>query len=711
MPIGLDPVRVLGGEVAALREQPALAEMFLREVGAPEPWLSLPGWLGVSARLRGAPARQVLRLPHVGRIVGFDATPDGRRVAAVAIDGQVRVWTIAGDSATSVDLTGARGTFYKIEISDDGERVVAGGAFEADSRVWLWSVADGLVGELRGHKDAVLELAFRPDGRAIASTGMDGTLRVWDAATGAQQSMVQVATSKYPDVPDGGLMMSAAVSGLAWRPDGQRLATGDHTGKIQEWVVGQATPVTTLTGHTGDVGMVRYSDDGQRLVSSARDNSVRVWSPATGKLEHTFTAHNDAGDAVLSPDGRSLVTLVFPKESLLRDLESGHTTDLGELGWVKTAAFLRDGTQLVTTSGDVAALWRGHGRSGLARLTGHEGELLGARFTADGRVITVGSDDVRVWQVYRGTRETGSKRPYGLAVSADEKRVVVGGRGEGTRELEGERVLWSQVFATEAAAYSRDGGTIALTGPVMTGGYEVVVVRAGSGEVVRRWPVERQPGSFAFRGDGALAGLSLFDVVVWDAEGKELQKITSGDRRLDERNYEAMAWSPDGGQLAITTTAHEVLLWRMGQPGPDRSFSLADGLRESYERLEALAWSPDGTRLAVGAGAGTVFEYDVASLRLLGRWSVDPIDDLRYSPEGDRIHVIDIIGERLSVPAVRDPADIVADLWKTNRVCPTPAERVKWLNLGEADAAADHARCEAMLACIVAGGTAAGCVL
>lgn len=278
-----------------------------------------------------------------------------------------------------------------------------------------------------------------------------------------------------------------------------------------------------------------------------------------------------------------------------------------------------------------------------------------------------------------------------------------------SRELEGDRALWSAPLGeVGAAAYSPDGATVAVSG----GEGELIVLRSGTGEVLRRWsmvPDNSSASALALRDDGTLASLSLFEVVVWDASGRKVAELRSDSEQLGHAQYAALAWSPDGAQLALATLAPEVLLWRTDRPAPDRSVSLARKLEPNYDRLAAVAWSGDGSRLAIGATSGRLFEYDVASLRPLARWSVDPLSDLRYSPDGERLMIVDIGGQTLTVPSWRDPAALLAALWRTNRSCPSAAERERWLNLDAAAAERDHARCVKILGCITGGGAPASC--
>jgi WD40 repeat protein len=404
----LDGVRVLAAEVADLRGQPALGEMFLREVAAVDPWASLVDWAEVSTRLLGRPVRQVHFLEHAGPVVGLATTPDGRRIAAVSSEGVVRVWTIDGDAVTSVDLPGARGRFNDIDISRDGARVVAGGGGIGrrgeDAPVWLWSVEGGLVGELRGHTDAVIEMAFRPDGLAVATSSMDGTARVWDATNAAPLAEFKVVGPRYPAQPPDMPSTLAAVGSLAWRPDGQRLATGDYSGAVYEWTVGKDRPTTTMRGHTDDVTALQYSADGERLVSGSADRTAKIWKPASGALERTLELRNEVKVVAFSADRARLVTVSSPDDARVWHLGHGHAEVLKGSRWPRSASFSADGAYLVTTDEDVAALWRGHGAAGIEVLRGHDAELIDARFTDDGRIVTAGVDgSVRVWQIERGT--------------------------------------------------------------------------------------------------------------------------------------------------------------------------------------------------------------------------------------------------------------------------------------------------------------------
>src|SRR5947209_11181975 len=146
----------------------------------------------------------------------------------------------------------------------------------------------------------------------IASCGDDGIIRLWDVQSGAN---VQTITDQ------------CIVFAVAWSCDSTHLASSYSDGRIQVWELQAPQPATcvqTLSGHSNWVQGLAFAPDGSRLASSSWDRTVRVWDVESGRCLHTLEGHTERVQCLAwSPDGRREASAGFDHTIWLWDAEPG----------------------------------------------------------------------------------------------------------------------------------------------------------------------------------------------------------------------------------------------------------------------------------------------------------------------------------------------------------------------------------------------------
>ncbi|KAL1724255.1 hypothetical protein EV715DRAFT_189255 [Schizophyllum commune] len=501
--------------------------------------------------------------------------------------GGLRDWPVVTEPSANIYLKAStrprRSCVFSLAYSPNGRHIALG----LNNSVGVWDRESGRSWLAMFHfletvprcEGAVEGIAFTPNGRIMASSAMDGIIRMWDMRMPERSRKINRWYSR---------------ASLAFSPDGKYVAMASRLDNLMLWDLEHNRCIAKAEAQTRDcIGRIRsmaYSPEGSYIACGTSCGAMWLWNLKTALLfeagSTTFETRNSAiVSVVFSPNGKTVASI--SKDSTLQHWDTESQQYL-HLPYNLSSIF---GISAAPTETDEWSLLRN--RAELNR----EDRV---------RICRTGTNGRSAPRVRAKLFET-TKRIRNLALSPDGRHVAT--VRTPISRITGEAELVVQNVDLRPKLEEHPRALEEITCVAISSNGKFIAVGLGCG-TLRIWDAETlaQVGhdlvgdeerirSVAFSPDSARVASSSTVVRIWDVE---TQRQHGDDFRLSSRSARCMVFSPDGRCIVSGFSDGTVRTWDTVE-----NCQVGDHLRLE-EEIVCIALSPDGLLIACGSMDGVL---------------------------------------------------------------------------------------------------------
>jgi WD40 repeat protein len=508
---------------------------------------------------------------------------------------------------------------HAVDFSDDGQLMITG---NADSMIRIWKRAGELDTELKaGGEVLAVDFGSSPDGPPIAAGSTNG-LTVWSSPVDDLPTIVD------SDTP---------INAVSLSPDAGSVVAGTGDGSIVVYDAASGAEQTRLRrpgiGATSDVADVGWLPDGKQVVAIDSEGHLTLWNLASGSLVRDIRAHDRGAALEVATDGKTVVT-GGTNDAAVWDLASATAVRANpRTGLVKDVDLSADGTRLLVVGS--GALFPFNARNGaeLFASPNYAPEPVAAELDPtdpDRAVVATSGNAAAVYDVSAGHPSV----PTALDAAADGTVVTVAG-DEGTVRLWSADGRAAGTLAIDTpgirdAALSADGRFIAVLDSFS---------RASVHPVRHEGPVYIVPGTgitaIALSGDGRFVATADANntVTVNDTSGKVPPRVLTKHNEV----VTGIDFGPSPDEVVSVSNDMTAVAW----DGNQQVMNVQLGGSQPGDNPYTVAWSPDGSVVATAGGSGKsprVWDVRSGNLRFeLRNEHTLPVTDVAFTQNGHRL--------------------------------------------------------------------------
>jgi WD40 repeat protein/class 3 adenylate cyclase/tRNA A-37 threonylcarbamoyl transferase component Bud32 len=428
----------------------------------------------------------------------------------------------------------------------------------------LWDYVSGelkrVLPESGGH------VAFSPRGNRLATGNWNGTIKIWDAASGQLLSILK----------------SGQALAMAFSPDGLTLATSDWDSSVRLWDGTTGKEIGSLTNIHHRIWALAFSPAANVLATGGADQTVGLWDVATFRQLERLQGHgNEVMSVAFSPDGQEIASG-----------SKDRTARLWNIHPVRTATIITNVLKRPIFSPDGQTVAAGIGQN---KVAAWDVATLQLKAVFDGAADAVAFSTNGNSLIARGTNYF--LKTYNIADQSIRETIS----GEPLIEDTFNVVAFSPDRKTLVASYS--DGSLMFFDP-KTG---LMTAHAAQTGVPRIFQLCFSPNGKLV----ASAGRSS-EPRIWDVATHKLVAAPTGHTQP----VLSLGFSPDGENLVSCGADNSIRFWNT------TSWKEIAPSLEQKEYVSALAISPDGRTLASACNDGSLKLWNAATRRELA--SLDP---------------------------------------------------------------------------------------